>query len=349
MGSPSKVYSKYSIIVPSYNRQEEIEELLESFLALEFPPERLELIIADDGSVDKTKSVVKEYQRKLSFEVRFYSQKNQGPGTARNMGAKKAKGDFFIFIDSDCMVPSDWLKNIDAGLMRQNADAFGGRDSFHEDFPVLLKAINYSMTSFLTTGGLRGSRGKKLAKFYPRSFNMGLSKQTFHKIGGFGSLRHGQDIEFSHRLIKSGAKIVYIDNAIVFHKRRTSIKKFFKQVFNWGVARINLYKIDQTMLEPLHVIPAVVTLFFLFLLFSSILTSNVWHIAKWLFLIGIIVILFSTLQAMIRYKSWHMIYLIPIIIPIQIFGYGLGFISAFFYRVVLNREELVGFKRKYYK
>jgi glycosyltransferase involved in cell wall biosynthesis len=349
MDSPSKVYSKYSIIVPSYNRQDEIEELLESFLNLDFPTDRLELIIADDGSMDKTESVVEKYQKKLPFEVRFYSQKNQGPGKARNMGAEKAKGDFFIFIDSDCMVPSDWLKNIDAGLVQQNADAFGGRDSYHEDFPLLLKAINYSMTSFLTTGGLRGSRGKKLAKFYPRSFNMGLSTKTFHKIGGFGSLRHGQDIEFSHRLIKSGAKIAYIDNAFVFHKRRTSIKKFFKQVFNWGVARINLYKIDQTMLEPLHVMPALVTLLVFLLLLISILSSAVWQIAKWFFLSGFILILFSTLQAMIRYKSWQMSYLIPIIIPIQIFGYGLGFISAFLFRVVLNKEELVGFKRKYYK
>ena len=238
--SPTFLYQKYSVIVPSYNRRDEISELLEAFVGLDFDSSRIELIIADDGSQDDTAELVETYQDKLPFPVRFYSQQNQGPGAARNMGIQQARGDFYIFIDSDCTVPADWLTNIDLALHEHHADAFGGRDSFRADFPDLLKAINYSMTSFITTGGLRGRKGKKLAKFYPRSFNMGLSKLLFEQIGGFGSLRHGQDIEYSHRMIKSGANIIYIDNAVVYHKRRTSIKNFSGRYLT-GVLPVSTY------------------------------------------------------------------------------------------------------------
>ncbi len=344
-----KPYFKYSIIVPSYNRQEEIRELLDSFQLLDFPPNRLELIIADDGSSDETEKIVRSYQKKMSFNLHFFSQKNQGPGAARNMGIMKASGDFFVFVDSDCTVPPDWLKKVEIGLQAQNAAAFGGRDSYREDFPDLLKAINYSMTSFFTTGGLRGGKGKKLAKFYPRSFNMGISRELFKKVGGFGTLRHGQDIEYSNRIIKSGAKVAYIDNAIVYHKRRTSIRKFFRQVFNWGVARINLYKIDSSMLEPLHTIPAIATLLLLLIIMLSILFQPLFQITKWIFFFAIAIIIISTIHATLRYRSWRMLYFIPIIIPIQILGYGMGFLFAFSYRVILRKPEYTGFRKKYYK
>ena len=338
----------YSVIVPCYNRQDEIQELLQSFLMLKFDARRLELIIADDGSSDNTRQVAESFCNRLAFPLHFFSQKNQGPGAARNMGMEKARGDFFIFIDSDCTVPPDWLQQIDRRLSELWADAFGGRDSFRPDFPDLLKAINYSMTSFITTGGLRGRKGKKLAKFYPRSFNMGLSRQLYQKLGGFGSLRHGQDIEFSHRMIKSGTRIIYINEAIVYHKRRTSLKKFFRQVFNWGVARINLYRIDPGMLEPLHAAPAVVTLGFGWLVLGSILFGPVWLATQWLFGLAISVLLISGVHAAIKYHSPAMLYLVPIVMPIQIFGYGLGFLLAFLYRVVLGKPEFTGFKKKYY-
>ncbi|MBN2365327.1 MAG: glycosyltransferase [Calditrichaeota bacterium] len=341
-------YNRYSIIVPSYNRRDEIEELLQSFLFLEFNSDRLELIIADDGSEDDTESLVKKYNERLPFPVLFCRQENKGPGAARNMGMEKASGDFYIFLDSDCTVPPDWLQNIDRNLHHYQADAFGGRDSFRPDFPDQLKAINYSMTSFITTGGLRGRKGKKLAKFYPRSFNMGLSRSLAEKIGGFGSLRHGQDIEYSHRIIKSGARIIYIDESVVYHKRRTSIKKFFRQVFNWGVARINLFKIDSSMLEPLHAAPAAVTILTLILILFSIFSSTVWSLFRWLLLAGVIILFLSGVHAAFKYRSLRMLYLVPVIMPIQIFGYGLGFISAYFYRVILGRPEFTGFHKKYY-
>ena len=340
---------KYSIIVPSFNRQDEIEELLLSFQNLKFDPDRAELIIADDGSTDQTREVVRDFQERVPFQLHFYHQKNQGPGAARNMGMEKARGEFFIFIDSDCTVHPDWLKNIDRSLASEQAEAFGGRDSYRDDFPPLLKAINYSMTSFITTGGLRGRKGKRLAKFYPRSFNMGLSRNLYQKIGGFGSLRHGQDIEYSNRIIKSGAKVIYIDDAVVYHKRRTSIRKFFRQVFNWGVARINLFKIDATMLEPLHAAPALATLILILLIIASLISWQIWSVTRWLFLAGIAVLALSAAHASIQYKNWKLLFLVPVIIPIQIIGYGLGFLAAYFYRVILGRSEFTGFRKKYYQ
>jgi glycosyltransferase involved in cell wall biosynthesis len=340
---------QYSIIVPSFNRQDEIEELLTSFQNLKFDPNRAELIIADDGSTDQTREIVHSFQEKIPFKLHFYHQKNQGPGAARNMGMEKANGYFFIFIDSDCTVHPDWLKHIDQNLTEEQADAFGGRDSFQDDFPPLLKAINYSMTSFITTGGLRGRKGKKLAKFYPRSFNMGLSKKLYQKIGGFGSLRHGQDIEYSNRIIKSGAIVIYINDAVVYHKRRTSIKKFFRQVFNWGVARINLYKIDSSMLEPLHAAPALATLFLFVIIIASLVSRQVWIIIRWLFLAGFITLVLSAVHAAILYKNRLLLFLVPIIMPIQIIGYGLGFLTAYIYRVILGKAEFTGFRKKYYQ
>ena len=344
-----KKYSFYSIIVPSYNRKDEITELLASFKALTFPAERYELIIADDGSTDGTDALVKDFQKNCPFELQFYRQENKGPGAARNMGMLKAKGDFFIFIDSDCTVASNWLTAADKALHTEQADAFGGPDSYREDFPVLLKAINYSMTSFITTGGIRGHKKKRLGKYYPRSFNMGLSREIYDKIGGFGKLRHGQDIEFSHRIIKSGAKVILAPDAVVYHKRRTSIRKFFRQVFNWGVARINLYKIDNSMLELVHALPALATFFLIALIGGSLLNPAIWQICKFLLSIGGVVLIGSGLHAAMEYRNFKLLFLVPIIMPIQIFGYGLGFILTYIARVIFGSAEFTGFKKRYYQ
>ncbi|NOX88743.1 MAG: glycosyltransferase [Calditrichaeota bacterium] len=342
-------YRKYSVIIPSYNRADEIKELLTSLARLQFPSERFEVIVADDGSTDETESIVKEARENYSFELKYFVQKNQGPGAARNLGMKNAAGDFFIFIDSDVTVPQNWLTNIDKALHEQNGDAFGGPDTYRKDFPPLLKAINYSMTSFLTTGGLRGKKGKKLARFYPRSFNMGLSRALWEKIGGFSSLRHGQDIEFSNRIINSGAKVVFVHDAPVYHKRRTNLRRFFKQVFNWGVARINLYKIDSRMLELVHALPAFATLFTLLIIVLAVL----WTPARILLQIGlyggILLILVSMIDAVFKYKEIKPALYLPIVIPSQIFGYGLGFIYNFIRRVILKKSAKVGFHKNYYK
>ena len=339
----------YSVIVPSYNRKEEIRELLDSFTRLNFPTDRYELIIADDGSTDGTETLVHAFQANSPFALKFFRQENQGPGAARNMGMSKARGDFFIFIDSDCTVSPNWLTAVDKALHAEQADAFGGPDAGRDDFPALLKAINYSMTSFITTGGIRGHKKKRLGKFYPRSFNMGLSRRVYEKIGGFGKLRHGQDIEFSHRIINSGAKVVLAEDAVVFHKRRTSLKKFFRQVFNWGVARINLYKIDPQMLEPVHALPAVATLALILLVLGSSISPAVWAISKWLFAAAAAILLLSGLHAAIRYRSFAVFLLTPIVMPIQVIGYGLGFITAFIRRIIFKKDAFAGFRKRYYQ
>jgi glycosyltransferase involved in cell wall biosynthesis len=342
-------YSNYSIIIPSYNRIDEIKELVKSIQDLKYDREKFEILIVDDGSTDETIAFLTEYQKEANYILRHFSQDNQGPGTARNTGMQVAKGDFFIFIDSDCTVPESWLSQIDDALNENQADAFGGPDTYRDDFPAILKAINYSMTSFLTTGGLRGKQGKKLAKFYPRSFNMGISRDLLKKTSGFGSLRHGQDIEFSNRIIKSDAKIVFVANAPVYHKRRTNIRRFYKQVFNWGVARINLYAIDKSMLEPLHAIPAIITIItFLICILALFLTP-----IRTLFWIGLIIfvtiLVFSMLDSIRIYKNIRPAILLPFIMPAQIFGYGLGFIYNFVRRVIFKKKEIAGFKKHYYK
>ncbi len=345
----SKKYQTYSIIIPSFNRADEIRELLASIDALQFPVERFEVIVADDGSTDNTKEVVQEARGKYKYSLQYFAQKNQGPGAARNLGMEKANGDFFIFVDSDVTVPPEWLANIDLALHREQADAFGGPDTYRKDFPPLLKAINYSMTSFITTGGLRGKKGKKIAKYYPRSFNMGLSRAVWQQIGGFSSLRHGQDIEYSHRILKSGAKVVFVSDAPVFHKRRTNLRRFFRQVFNWGIARINLYKIDNQMLELVHALPALATLF----VFLVLLLAIIWPATRILFWLtlgfGLLLILFSMLDSIVKYKEIKPALYLPIVIPAQIFGYGLGFIYNYIRRVIFKKGAKIGFYRNYYK
>ncbi len=347
--SLKRKYSFYSVIVPSFNRVDEIQDLVQSIEQLVFAREKFELIIVDDGSTDDTLSYLKKYAQDTTINFSFYTQENQGPGTARNTGMNNARGDFFIFIDSDCTVPEQWLSDIDSQINQEAADAFGGPDSFRDDFSPLLKAINYSMTSFITTGGLRGKKGKKLAKFYPRSFNMGLSRQLWEEIGGFGNLRHGQDIEFSNRIIKAGAKVVFIEPAYVYHKRRTNFRRFYRQVYNWGVARINLYKIDKSMLEPLHTLPAIFTLIVFIILILGIFSE----FFRILLTVGIIswciITLYSMIDALRMYKQVLPALIVPFIIPAQIFGYGLGFINNYIRRVIFGKKEKVGFKKTYYK
>jgi glycosyltransferase involved in cell wall biosynthesis len=341
-------YQLFSIIVPSYNRADEIKELLSSIEQLDFPEEKFEVIISDDGSSDNTAQIVKQFQMNGNCNIKYYHQQNKGPGAARNLGMEKAEGDFFVFVDSDVSVPSHWLKEIVQKMEEKQGDAFGGPDTCRDDFSPLLKAINYSMTSFLTTGGLRGKKGKKLAKFYPRSFNMGISRHLYKKIGGFNNLRHGQDIEFSNRILKSGARVIFIENAFVYHIRRTNIRRFFRQVFNWGVARINLYKIDSNMLEPLHFLPAITTFIALITIILAPF-STLFRFALYFEVIIAILICFYAMFDSIRiYRTCRPAFLLPVIILEQIVGYGSGFIYNYIRRVIFKKSGKVGFKKKYY-
>ena len=343
------MYKFYSIIIPSFNRADELSELLKSFEQLDFPKDAYEVIIADDGSTDTTAELVKKFQDKKSFTLTYCSQQNKGLGAARNLGMENAAGDFFVFVDSDVTVPPHWLNEIDLGLSREKADAFGGPDTYLDSFPALLKAINYSMTSFITTGGLRGKKGRKLAKFYPRSFNMGLSRKLQEKIGGFGNLRHGQDIEYSSRIIRSGAKVFFAEKAFVFHKRRTNLRRFLRQVFNWGIARINLYQIDPSMFEPLHAAPAAALILVLTVSAAAVFSPLFFWLFKIGLVSGLLVLLFSMADAAIKYKQLKPSFYLPLVIPIQVFAYGAGFIYNFIRRAVFKKDVKTGFKKNYYK
>ena len=217
------------------------------------------MIIVDDGSTDSSIDIIKGKIKSANYNIQLLKQENSGPGAARNMGIEQSNGDIIVFIDSDCEADSRWLETIINSYESKKFDAFGGPDASKTDYSLLQRAISFSMTSFLTTGGLRGHSNHSLARFYPRSHNMGMTRSLYNKVGGFGSLRHGQDIELSHRIYKSGANVLHIPEAIVYHRRRTTLSKFFKQVFNWGVARVNLGKKNRAMLEPLHFAPSIVT------------------------------------------------------------------------------------------
>ncbi len=338
------LYQKFSVIVPSYNRLEELKELLPSIAALDFPRERFELVIADDGSQDDTAEYMRQYKENATFNVLFATQKNQGPSAARNLGMETATGDFFIFTDSDCTVPPNWLSEIDKALTREQADVYGGPDSYLDDFPPLLKAINYSLTSFITTGGIRGHKKQKLAKFYPRTFNMGLSRKTLDEIGGFSHLLYGEDIEFAHRIVESGAKVINVLDAVVFHKRRTSVKRFWRQVYMWGSARVDLGKMDPKMMEPVYAMPAVATLILAFFVLGSLFSPAIWAIFRPLLFAGITVLFLSAVHAFLQYKDPRVAFWVPVAMPIQIIGYGIGFIRNWIRRHILGIDKLTGFK-----
>ncbi len=334
-----------SIITPVYNRENEIIGLLDSIEKQTIRSNEFELIVVDDGSTDSTIFNIESKINHLNYNIRLIKQENAGPGAARNCGVEQSKGDLIIFIDSDCEADSNWLEMIIKCFETEKFDAFGGPDSAKTDFSLLQRAINFSLTSFLTTGGLRGHSNRPLAKFYPRSHNMGITRSLYNRVGGFGSLRHGQDIELSQRIINSGAKVVNIPEAIVYHRRRTTLLKFFRQVFNWGVARINLGKKNNKMLEPLHFAPAIITIvasLITFYFFVDPINNGR------LFELGLGFLMFVSGVGAWYMKDIRGFFLLLFIIPIQIFGYGLGFILAFIHRFIFRRSKWSGFTKSYY-
>lgn len=334
-----------SVITPVYNRAREVPHLIISMGKQTMSPEAFEMIIVDDGSSDETVQVVENLRSTVSFSLHILSQENAGPGAARNRGMEAASGEMFAFIDSDCEADPKWLETISNSFQSDGFDAFGGPDASKGDFTPLQRAIDFSMTSFLTTGGLRGHSYRPLAKFYPRSHNMGMTRTLYEKVGGFGSLRHGQDIELSNRILKSGAHVAYLSDAVVYHRRRTSLKKFYRQVFNWGVARINLGKIDSSMLEPLHFVPAVATAVAVIVTVGFLVDPVEFGP---FFELGFGFLLFLAGAGAWKSRDMRIFFALLAVIPLQVIGYGLGFLAAFVYRFILGRGEFTGFRKKYY-
>ena len=336
----------YSIIIAVYNRLEEVKELLVSAEALEGDRSLFELLFVDDGSKDGFKDFIRHYSSPSGLQIRAVFQQNQGPGAARNFGMSQAKGDYFIFVDSDCMFPPHWLTEIEKTQQIRSYDAFGGPDTCHPSFSPLLKAINYSMTSFIGTGGTRGNK-RHIGRFYPRSFNMGISRKIYETIGGMGGLRHGQDMDYSMRIYNAGFKVGLIPGAYVYHKRRTSIPKFFRQIFNWGVARINLTRRHPHTLKAVHLLPALLLLGLILVgILSFLLPAHaplIWIVIGCGF-IGIC--LFAFVQSYCKYKSGQTALLSILTLNIQVFAYGAGLLWGAWN--TLKGKEVKGFSKNYY-
>lgn len=329
---------KYSLIIPVYNRPDEVDELLQSLCGQKFRD--FEVVVVEDGSSLPCLEVVKKYG--LLLDIYYYNKPNSGPGQTRNYGAARSRGEYLIILDSDCILPSGYLQAVEAELERQPADAFGGPDRAHHSFTPVQKAINYSMTSFFTTGGIRGGK-KKMDKFYPRSFNMGIRRKVYEQLGGFSKMRFGEDIDFSIRIFQAGYSCRLFPEAWVYHKRRTDFRKFFKQVHNSGIARINLYKKHPHSLKVVHLLPALFTIGVLFLLLASPICA---YSLTLLGAYALLVLIDSTLQN----RSLKVGLLSIAASFIQLIGYGTGFLRAWWMRCLLGKdEELQAFRKNFYK
>lgn len=320
----------FSIIIPLYNRPQEIDELLATLAVQTYP--QFEVLIIEDGSSLTAKDIVEGYADKL--DIRYFFKKNEGQGFARNFGFEQAKGDYFVIFDSDCLIPHDYLEIVKDYLYDHDLDAYGGPDAAHESFTPVQKAISYGMTSVFTTGGIRGNK-KHVGQFHPRSFNMGVSREVWEKAGGFKITRLGEDIEYSIRIHQNGFKIGLIPGARVFHKRRTSLIQFYKQIHFFGRARINIYKHFPTELKLVHFFPAVFTLGLMVVLLLNIFYPPLAYVGNVFLLVYFMLIFFHSL---ILNKSLKVAFLSIISSFIQLTAYGLGFIQDFLKRIVLKQQ-----------
>jgi len=370
----------YSIIVPVFNRPDEVDELLESLCHQEVKD--FEVIIVEDGSKKPCKDVCDKYAGIL--DLHYYYKENSGPGQSRNYGAERAQGEWLIVLDSDVVLPEGYLAAVDERLKMKDErcdhtcnqdsnsktnhishlsslisaiDAWGGPDASHPSFTPVQKAISYSMTSFFTTGGIRGGKGKKLDKFFPRSYNMGIRREVYQELGGFTKMRFGEDIDFSYRIIEAGYKTALIPEAWVWHKRRTDFRKFFRQVYNSGIARINLEKRHPGTLKLVHLLPTVFTVGVILLVLLAVLcTFSSILIGFWGIVLALLtltpLIFYSTLLCIDSSIKNNSIEVGLLSIPaafVQLMGYGLGFIESWWKRCILKQDEFTAFEKNFYK
>ncbi|RED38540.1 cellulose synthase/poly-beta-1,6-N-acetylglucosamine synthase-like glycosyltransferase [Winogradskyella eximia] len=329
----------FSFIIPVYNRPDEIKELLESFLNFE-GQYNYEIVIIEDGSTETSEHVVEQFMDQLN--ISYYFKPNSGPGDSRNYGMQKAKGNYYIILDSDVLLPSNYLIEVDKFLETTYYDCFGGPDAAHSSFTNLQKAINFAMTSFITTGGIRGGK-QKVEDFQPRSFNMGLSKKAFLASGGFGKIHPGEDPDLSLRLHKLGFKTTLIQSAFVYHKRRVSWSKFYKQVNKFGMVRPILNQWHPSSKSVVYWFPTLFSLGFI----ASIVMA-MFHINLPLYLYSFYLILAFVL-ALISNRSLSVAFQALLAIIIQFFGYGYGFLKSTFTLVVLGKNPEESFPHLFFK
>ncbi len=329
----------YSFVVPVFNRPREIEELLQSMQQLDFH-RPFEIVIVEDGSTHPAKEIVDKFSN--SLQISYYFKENSGPGDSRNYGMRKAKGNYFLILDSDVLLPPDYLKEVDVFLKQQSCDCFGGPDAAHESFSATQKAIDYAMTSFLTTGGIRGKKSA-VTKFEPRSFNMGLSKQAFEASGGFGNIHPGEDPDLSLRLQKMGFQTCLIPQARVFHKRRIDWNKFYRQVNKFGLVRPILNKWHPGSGKITYWFPSLFMAGFIF----SILMLR---FGFWLFFdLYVIYFLLVGIDAANKYKSitigLHAIFAVMV----QFAGYGYGYVVSVWQIKLMKKSPEEAFPQLFFK
>ena len=382
---------RYSVIVPVFNRPDEVDELLDSLTRQTVKD--FEVIIVEDGSTKTCKDVCEKYASIL--DLHYYFKENSGPGQSRNYGAERSKGEYLLILDSDVVLPDGYIENLELRIenydmlqgtnnngvqgnhnfspfllrktvgsqfstLNSQLAAFGGPDAAHPSFTPTQKAISYSMTSFFTTGGIRGGK-KKLDKFYPRSFNMGIRRDVYMQLGGFTKMRFGEDIDFSYRICEAGYTPQLIPEAWVWHKRRTDFRKFFRQVYNSGIARINLEKRHPGTMKLVHLLPAVftigVTILILIAAFGRIMMvyGNAEDFRSWYYLVVAALaplLLYSLLIFADSSLKNHSMKVGALSVPaafIQLMGYGTGFLVSWWKRCVLGKDEFHAFEKNFYK
>ncbi|REE82153.1 cellulose synthase/poly-beta-1,6-N-acetylglucosamine synthase-like glycosyltransferase [Lutibacter oceani] len=310
---------QFSIIIPVYNRPQEIDELLQSLTKQTFQ-KSFEVIVVEDGSTIKADKILKKYSEKLN--LKYFFKENSGAGASRNFGMQQASGNYFIIFDSDCIIPPNYLVEVEKALQENYTDAFGGADAAHQSFTTIQKAINYSMTSFFTTGGIRGSK-KAVDKFQPRSFNLGISKKAFEVSKGFSKMKIGEDIDLTFRLWEHNFETQFIENAFVYHKRRSTFQQFFKQTFAFGKGRPFLNRKYPETAKLTYWFPS---LFILGLAFSIIMML--------IFKIKVFALFFATyfiiilIHSFIKNKNINVAIVSILTTLIQFAGYGLGFLKG---------------------
>ncbi len=326
----------FSIVIPVYNRPDEVDELLASLC--EQTHNQFEVIIVEDGSSRDSREEVDKYRDRLS--IRYHEKTNSGPGLSRNAGAALASHGYLIFFDSDCIIPPAYLENVSLFLDGHHVDVYGGPDAALPTFTTVQKAINYAMTSFFTTGGIRG-RKRSMDTFLPRGFNMGVSREAFEAVGGYRKMRFGEDIDLSLRLISAGYPTALIPDAHVYHKRRTNYRQFFKQVYNFGIARINLFLLHPDSLKAVHLLPGVFVI-------GMAITLLLAPLFPPLLLIPGTYSLLLFIDSFTKNRSVKVALHSIISSWIQLIGYGTGFLIAAWKRLVLRKGEFRAFEKKFY-
>jgi glycosyltransferase involved in cell wall biosynthesis len=329
----------FSIIIPVYNRPEEIKELLDSLLASHYT-KSYEIVVVEDGSSIPCQHIIDTFSTQLN--ISYYLKDNSGPGDSRNFGMRKAQGDYFLIFDSDCIIPQNYLLEVEAELETEFVDCFGGPDAALDSFSKIQKAINFAMTSFLTTGGIRGG-SEKIGKFQPRSFNMGISKKAFEASNGFGNIHPGEDPDLSIRLWKMGFKTRLFPKAFVYHKRRIDWQKFSVQVSKFGKARPILDSWYPEYQKPTFFFP---TLFILGFIFSIAMLP--FGFVFPLVCYGLYYILLF-ISATIQSKSIEIGFLALIAVTKQFWGYGLGFLQSFIKIKCLKQQPQEAFPELFFK